>query len=166
MRRREILGLQSEHVNFVARSVFIAKSKTGRTRTIPMNDIVLKELVMLKQNAGPQEFVFSNARTGVNIDSIKTGWRNACENAGLVNLRLYSRHLRNASKSQWRSRMGHSRSTWSHVSKDDKCLHSSDAGESVSCGEYPDADEAGEGGEIQREARVRIVDPSATRGRY
>jgi integrase len=93
MRRREILGLQWEHVNFLARSVFIAKSKTGRTRTIPMNDIVLKELVMLKQNAGPQEFVFSNARTGVNIDSIKTGWRNACENAGLVNLRFHhTRH--------------------------------------------------------------------------
>jgi integrase len=73
MRRGEILGLQWEHVNFLARPVFIAKSKTGRTRTIPMNDIVLKELVMLKQNAGPQEFVFSNARTGVNIDSIKTG---------------------------------------------------------------------------------------------
>jgi hypothetical protein len=57
-----------------------------------MNDIVLKELT-LKQDAGPQEFVFSNARTGVNIDSIKTGWRNACEKAGLVNLRFHdTRH--------------------------------------------------------------------------
>jgi len=34
-----------EHVNFLARTVFIAKSKTGRTRTIPMNDIVFKELM-------------------------------------------------------------------------------------------------------------------------
>src|SRR5882762_10726565 len=56
MRRGEILGLQWEHVNFLARTVFIAKSKTGRTRTIPMNDIVFKELIMLKQDAGPKEF--------------------------------------------------------------------------------------------------------------
>ena len=36
--------------------------------------------------------MFSNSRTGVNIDSIKTGWRNACE-AGLVNLRFHdTRH--------------------------------------------------------------------------
>ena len=48
---------------------------------------------MLKQDAGPKDFVFSNARTGVNIDSIKTGWRNACEKAGLVNLRFHdTRH--------------------------------------------------------------------------
>jgi len=44
---------------------------------------------MLKQDAGPKEFVFSNSRTGVNIDSIKTGWRHACEDAGLVNLRFH-----------------------------------------------------------------------------
>jgi integrase len=93
MRRGEILGLQWEHVNFLARTVFIAKSKTGRTRTIPMNDIVFKELMMLKQDAGPLDFVFSNSRTGVNIDSIKTGWRHACEDAELVNLRFHdTRH--------------------------------------------------------------------------
>ena len=93
MRRGEILGLQWEHVNFLARTIFIAKSKTGWTRTIPMNDIVFRELMMLKQDAGPKEFVFSNSRTGVNIDSIKTGWRNACEDAGLVNLRFHdTRH--------------------------------------------------------------------------
>ncbi len=93
MRRGEILGLQWEHVNFLARTVFIARSKTGRTRTIPMNDVVLKELTALKQDAEPKEFVFSNSRTGVNIDSIKTGWRNACEEAGLVNLRFHdTRH--------------------------------------------------------------------------
>jgi site-specific recombinase XerC len=58
-----------------------------------MNNIVFKELMMLKQDAGPKEFVFSNARTGINIDSIKTGWRNACEDAGLVNLRFHdTRH--------------------------------------------------------------------------
>ncbi|MGI9068978.1 MAG: site-specific integrase [Pyrinomonadaceae bacterium] len=93
MRRGEILGLQWEHVNFPARTIFIARSKTGRTRTIPMNDVVFKELMALKQDAGPLEFVFSNSRTGVNIDSIKTGWRSTCEDAGLVNLRFHdTRH--------------------------------------------------------------------------
>src|SRR5882724_9490419 len=88
MRRGEILDLQWEHVNFIARTIFIAKSKTGRTRTIPMNDIVFKELMMLKQDAGTRDFVFSVSKTGVNIDSIKTGWRNACAAAGLVDLRF------------------------------------------------------------------------------
>jgi integrase len=93
MRRGEILGLQWEHVNFQARTIFIARSKTSRTRTIPMNDTVFNELIVLKQDAGPQEFVFSNSRTGVNIDSIKTGWRSACDDAGLVNLRFHdTRH--------------------------------------------------------------------------
>ncbi len=93
MRRGEILGLQWEHVNFLARTIFIARSKTGRTRTIPMNNLVFKELMMLKQDAGPKEFVFSNSRTGVNIASVKTGWRSACDDAGLVNLRFHdTRH--------------------------------------------------------------------------
>jgi integrase len=93
MRRGEILGLQWEHANFLARTVFIARSKTGKTRTIPMNDIVFKELMTLKQDAGPKEFVFSNSRRRVNIDSIKTGWRNACAAAGLVDLRFHdTRH--------------------------------------------------------------------------
>jgi integrase len=56
MRRGEILGLQWEHVNFLARTVFIAKSKTCRTRTIPMNDIVFKELMTLKQDAGQRSW--------------------------------------------------------------------------------------------------------------
>ena len=144
MRRGEILGLQWEHVNFLARTVFIAKSKTGRTRTIPMNDIVFKELMILKQDAGPKEFVFSNSRTGINIDSIKTGWRNACEDAGLVNLRFHdTRHtFATAFTSQWRSRMGYQRLTRSHVSADDQCLHTSDAGQSVSCSQYSDQRQA------------------------
>ncbi|MEA2205734.1 MAG: hypothetical protein QOE77_2510 [Blastocatellia bacterium] len=93
MRRGEILDLQWEHVNFIARTIFIARSKTGKTRTIPMNDIVFAELKALKQDAGTRDFVFSVSKTGVNIDSIKTGWRNACAAAGLVDLRFHdTRH--------------------------------------------------------------------------
>ncbi|HSP62230.1 MAG TPA: site-specific integrase [Pyrinomonadaceae bacterium] len=93
MRRGEILDLQWEHVNFIARTIFIARSKTGKTRTIPMNDIVFDELKALKQDAGTRDFVFSVSKTGVNIDSIKTGWRNACAAAGLVDLRFHdTRH--------------------------------------------------------------------------
>jgi len=93
MRRGEILDLHWEHVNFIARTIFIARSKTGKTRTIPMNDIVFEELKALKQDAGTRDFVFSVSKTGVNIDSIKTGWRNACAAAGLVDLRFHdTRH--------------------------------------------------------------------------
>ncbi len=133
MRRGEILGLQWEHVNFLARTIFIAKSKSGRTRTIPMNDIVFAELEALKQNAGPKEFVFSNSRTGVNIDSIKTGWRNACEAAWLVNLRFHdTRHtfatrLRANGVHEWdiRDLLGHSSvkmtSVYTHLTPANLC---------------------------------------------
>ena len=93
MRRGEILDLQWEHVNFIARTILVARSKTGKPRTIPMNDRVFEELKALKQDAGTRDFVFSVSKTGVNIDSIKTGWRNACAAAGLVDLRFHdTRH--------------------------------------------------------------------------
>jgi integrase len=93
MRRGEILDLQWEHVNFIARTILVARSKTGKPRTIPMNDRVFEELKALKQHAGTRDFVFSVSKTGVNIDSIKTGWRNACAAAGLVDLRFHdTRH--------------------------------------------------------------------------
>jgi integrase len=93
MRRGEILDLQWEHVNFIARTILVARSKTGKPRTIPMNDRVFAELKALKQDAGTRDFVFSVSKTGVNIDSIKTGWRNACAAAGLVDLRFHdTRH--------------------------------------------------------------------------
>jgi integrase len=58
-----------------------------------MNDIVFEELKALKRDAGTRDFVFSVSKTGVNIDSIKTGWRNACAAAGLVDLRFHdTRH--------------------------------------------------------------------------
>ena len=98
-----------------------------------MNDIVLNELITLKQDAGPKDFVFSNARTGVNIDSIKTGWRNACDKAGLAKLRFHdTRHtFATRLRANGVHEMGYSRATRSRVTKDDECLHSSDASESV-----------------------------------
>jgi integrase len=168
MRRGEILGLQWEHVNFHGRTIFIAKSKTGRTRTIPMNDIVFKELMMLKQDAEPKEFVFSNSRTGVNIDSIKTGWRNACEDAGLVNLRFHdTRHtfatrLRANGVHEWdiRDLLGHTSvrmtSVYTHQTPANLCHAVNTLGRS----------KPGQGGEIQKEERVRIVKPIRYRGRY
>lgn len=66
MRRGEILDLQWEHVNFIARTILVARSKTGKPRTIPMNDRIFEELKALKQDAGTRDFVFSVSKTGVN----------------------------------------------------------------------------------------------------
>jgi integrase len=133
MRRGEILGLQWEHVNFLARTIFIARSKTGRTRTIPMNDIIFKELMMLKQDAGPKEFVFSNAQTGVK-HRFHQDWLAECLREGGTRESKVSRHaayLRDEAEGQWSSRVGYSRSTRSRIGTDDECLYASDAGESV-----------------------------------
>src|ERR1044072_7321545 len=76
---------------------------------------------------------FSNSRTGVNIDSIKTGWRHACEDAELVNLRFHdTRHtfatrLRANGVHEWdiRDLLGHTsgrmRSVYTHQKPANLC---------------------------------------------
>lgn len=131
-----------------------------------MNDVVFKELMLLKQDAAPKEFVLSNSRTGVNIDSIKTGWRNACKDAGLVNLRFHdTRHtfatrLRANGVHEWdiRDLLGHTSvrmtSVYTHQTPLNLCQAANTLGQ------------AGQGGEIWAKERVRIVRPIRYRGRY
>lgn len=58
MRQGEILGLKWEHVDFDQRSIYVAHTKTGRPRRIPMSKTVEVELRSLKQDASPDEHVF------------------------------------------------------------------------------------------------------------
>jgi integrase len=59
MRQGEILGLRWEHVDFDQKTIFVAHTKTGRPRRIPMSKSVDVELRSLKQDASSDEHVFS-----------------------------------------------------------------------------------------------------------
>ena len=94
----ELLRLRVEHVNFGDAPVFfnisgrdvevppghllVVKSKNKRPRTIPMTARVRSELLRVIQSRteGP---VFTSARTGVNLVTIKKGFKRACELAGI-----------------------------------------------------------------------------------
>jgi len=105
MRRGEILAMRWEHVNFGALAVFLSvrgkeieikpnhllvpDSKSGKPRLIPMNNEVRGELLRLKQDAGGDGFVFTSARTGVNLTEVKRAFKSACREAGIENLRFH-----------------------------------------------------------------------------
>lgn len=89
MRRGEILSMRWADVDFASGTIYIPMSKSGKPRTVPMNAVVRDELSKLKQDAKESEFVFSNARTGVGIGDIKTGWKGLCEMAGVKDFRFH-----------------------------------------------------------------------------
>ena len=94
----ELLSLRIEHSNFGDSPVFfnirgrdvevlpghllVVKSKNKRPRTIPMTARVRSELLAVIQDRteGP---VFLSARTGVNLVTIKKGFKRACELANI-----------------------------------------------------------------------------------
>jgi integrase len=94
----ELLSLRIEHCNFGDSPVFfnikgrdvevlpghllVVKSKNKRPRTIPMTARVRSELLKVIQDRteGP---VFLSARTGVNLVTIKKGFKRACELANI-----------------------------------------------------------------------------------
>src|SRR5689334_23960024 len=65
MRQGEILGLKWEHVDFDRKTIYLAHTKTGRPRRIPMSKPAEVELRSLKQDASSDEHVFSYSRTGL-----------------------------------------------------------------------------------------------------
>lgn len=88
MRQGEILGLKWEHVDFDRKTIYVAHTKTGRPRRIPMSKPVDLELISLKQDA-LNEHVFSYARTGLKLTTFRHAWEGACKQAGVSGLRFH-----------------------------------------------------------------------------
>ena len=88
MRQGEVLGLKWEHVDFDWKTIYIAHTKTGRPRRIPMSKPVEVELRSLKQDAALDEHVFSYARTGLKLTTFRHAWEGACAAAKISGLRF------------------------------------------------------------------------------
>jgi integrase len=88
MRQGEILGLKWEHMDFDRKTIYVAHTKTGRPRRIPVSKPVGVELRSLKQDASSDEHVFSYARTGLKLTTFRHAWEEACKQAGISGLRF------------------------------------------------------------------------------
>ncbi|HEY8227438.1 MAG TPA: site-specific integrase [Pyrinomonadaceae bacterium] len=89
MRQGEILGLKWEHVDFNQKAIYIAHTKSGRPRRIPMSKPLLVELEALKQDASSTEHVFSYARTGLKLTTFRHAWEGACKAAKIQGVRFH-----------------------------------------------------------------------------
>ena len=105
MRQGEILGLTWENVDFEQKTIFVAHTKTGRPRKLPMSEPVEAELRSLKQDAALHEHVFSYARTGLKLTTFRHAWEGACTAARIYGLRFHD--LRHTFATRLRARGVH-----------------------------------------------------------
>ena len=88
MRKMEILSLKWENVNFKKRYIEVTReiAKSKKSRKVPMNDIVYKELKNIERKS---QYVFYNPKKKTHIKNIKTAFWRACSEAGIENLRVH-----------------------------------------------------------------------------
>ena len=67
----------------------VEMTKSGRTRFINANGIVLEELRKLKKGAPADGYVFVNKKTGKPLTDISTAFKTACKRSGIRNLRFH-----------------------------------------------------------------------------
>ncbi|MDH4218569.1 MAG: tyrosine-type recombinase/integrase [Candidatus Aminicenantes bacterium] len=89
MRLGEILNLQWDQIDFQGQSICVEKTKSGRSRTIPINPLLFKELKELRSVNGQSPYVFPNPDTGKPLTTVKTGFNAACRRAGIEGLRFH-----------------------------------------------------------------------------
>lgn len=86
MRRNEILSLKWDNVNYSAGHVYIDDSKSGRSRKVPMNRLVIDAFMGLPKR---NQLVFYNPETKGSLKDIKTSFKSACQRAQIRGLRLH-----------------------------------------------------------------------------
>ena len=88
MRRNEILGLRWKDVHFDGKYIFIEFSKSGKTRQIPMNDLIVETLRGLPRAS---EFVFYNPKREIRISlfAVRDAFLRACEKAKIKGLSFH-----------------------------------------------------------------------------
>lgn len=82
MRRGEILSLKWDQVNLSKRFLQVENTKSGNNRVIPINDVLMEELLRLKKLNEKSMFVFPNK-------SVRTAFENACRRADIKELRFH-----------------------------------------------------------------------------
>ena len=83
MRQGEIFCMKKEHVNFRHEFVHIPKTKTHKSRKIPMNDTLRAALKRAMKRSGESEYVFTG-EDGGRLRNLKKGFWQAVSDAGLI----------------------------------------------------------------------------------
>jgi excisionase family DNA binding protein len=89
MRLGEILGLRWSQVDLSSARIRVERTKSGRIRFIDMNEVLIKELLRLREGSGGSEFVFSNPGTGRPYVDAGSAWPTACRRAEIKGLRFH-----------------------------------------------------------------------------
>lgn len=87
MRLGEILNLKWNNIDLKARRIRVEKTKSGRVRFIPINDVLFQELGKLRNGQSP--FVFFNAKTMKPYVDLKKGFKAACGRASIKGMRFH-----------------------------------------------------------------------------
>lgn len=88
MRKGEILRLRWDQVDLVNRSVRVTKTKSGKDRTVPLNDAAAG-VIMSQRRMKQGDFVFPSPKTGVAMKSVDHSFWRACSLAGILGLRFH-----------------------------------------------------------------------------
>ena len=88
MRKSEILTLEWKHVNFEERYLEVTpeRSKSGKPRKVPMNDVIARELRQIPKD---NKYIFYNPKTGSHIKNLKCTFTRACKAARIKNLTIH-----------------------------------------------------------------------------
>jgi integrase len=92
LRRSEQLRLKPLDCDFSRNVIVVTKSKTGKSREVPMNDEVRAILQRLCVSKRRDDYLFVNPKTKRPFMDYKTGFHGACADAGIEGLTW--RHLR------------------------------------------------------------------------
>ncbi|MFP5262006.1 MAG: tyrosine-type recombinase/integrase [Blastocatellia bacterium] len=83
MRRTEILTLHKGQIDFLRDSIELTRTKSGKSRSVPIHSGIKPLLQRLCEQAGASGYLFENPKTGKPIADIKTAWRSALKDAGI-----------------------------------------------------------------------------------
>ena len=73
MRRTEILTLHRSQIDFLRDAIEITRTKSGKSRSVPIHPVIKPLLQRLCEQARPAGYLFENPRTGKPITDIRAG---------------------------------------------------------------------------------------------
>lgn len=89
MRRNEILTLEWDRVNLESGFIYVAKTKTGDPRGLPLNEALLPLFKKLRKDEPFSKYVFANPSTKKPYVEIKTAWKSLLKKAGIEDFRFH-----------------------------------------------------------------------------
>ncbi len=88
LRRRELLSLEKEQVDFNLDVINVKRTKSGKGRTVPMTPRVRETLIRLCVS-GESPYVFANSETGKAITDVKHSFTSAVKAADLADFTFH-----------------------------------------------------------------------------